>query len=144
MNGDLDAKCIAKIDRMMSDVLKKFPKTVDRFMRAQARQLRNEAKKTARSKVKRRTGNYLRGFTAGKQVYEWNDAEYNIRVYNKAPHGHLIELGHRQIGHRPGKMRGAYVKGREVLNQAHEAFAETFARNIENDLIDMIIKELEK
>ncbi len=128
----------------MLTLLKTFPKETEKFMRRQAQAFRNFAKARAKTEVGKKTGNYLRGFAAGKAVYDWDDAEYNVRVYNRSPHNHLIELGHELVGHKPNKRRIGRVKAFEVMNRAMESWQGQFESAVEDDLADFIIKELEK
>ncbi len=128
----------------MTSLIKLFPNETKKFMKKEAREFRNHAKKKARTAVKRRTGNYLKGFAAGKTVYSWSDSEYNIRVYNSSPHAHLIEFGHELVGHEPNKVRIGRVKAYEVMNNAMEEWDSQFNAAVENDLLDFIAKELEK
>lgn len=128
----------------MTSIIKLFPNETKKFMKKEAREFRNHAKKKARSAVRKITGNYLKGFSAGKTVYSWSDSEYNIRVYNSASHAHLIELGHELVGHEPNKVKIGRVKAYEVMNSAMEEWEGKFESAIENELMDFIAKELEK
>ena len=129
----------------MTSLIKLFPSETKKFMKKKARELRNQAKKKARSTVNKESGDYLKGFAAGKKVYEWSDAEYNIRVYNRAPHAHLIELGHEMIGHEPDKKKlREKVDGFEIINKTMEEWDSQFNSSVENELLDFIAKELEK
>lgn len=132
------------ISKDIANVIDGFPNETKKFMKKEAREFRKFVTGKAKTAVGRITGNYLRGFTAGKKVYEWSDAEYNIRVFNRAPHNHLIELGHALIGHRPNKKRIGRVKAYEVINNALNEWHKKFESDVENELIDFIVKELEK
>ena len=125
-------------------IIESLPDEVNGFMRKEARDFRKFVKKRARTAVGRITGNYLRGFAAGKKVYKWSDAEYNILVFNRAPHNHLIELGHELVGHRPNKVNIGRVKAYEVINNAMKEWEDTFESDVENTLIDYVVKEIEK
>lgn len=125
-------------------IIESLPDEVNGFMRKEARDFRKFVKKRARTAVGRITGNYLRGFAAGKKVYKWSDAEYNILVFNRAPHNHLIELGHELVGHRPNKVKIGRVKAYEVINNAMKEWEDTFESDVENTLIDYVVKEIEK
>ncbi len=121
-----------------------FPDETKKFMKKEARDFRAFAIRKAKTAVNKITGNYLKGFAAGKKVYEWSDAEYNIRVFNRAPHNHLIELGHALVGHKPNKVKIGRVKAYEVINNAMAEWQNQFEADVENDLVDFVIKELEK
>lgn len=142
--GNSEFKLEGEFSKDFQSLLRVFPKETERFMKKEAREFRNYAKKKARSAVGKITGNYLKGFSAGRHVYEWSDSEYNIRVFNKAPHNHLIELGHDLIGHKPNKVKIGRVKAYEVMNNAMNEWENEFEKAVQNDMIDFIIKELEK
>ena len=118
-----------------------MPKIAKSFLKGEANQLRNKAKKKARKELKEKTGNYIKGFTTGK-VYPYGDTEYNIQVKNTAPHAHLIEEGNDMVTHDGRK--GGFVPGKHILENSAIDFEETFAREIENKLAKKVIKELEK
>ena len=118
-----------------------MPKIAKSFLKGEANQLRNKAKKKAIKELKEKTGNYIQGFTTGK-VYPYGDTEYNIQVKNTAPHAHLIEEGHDMVTHDGRKV--GFVPGKHILENSAIEFEETFARDIENKLAKKVIKELEK
>ena len=128
----------------LSSLIEMFPNEAKKIMKKEAREFRDFAKTKAENTVNRITGNYLRGFSAGKTVYSWSDSDYNIRVFNKSPHAHLIELGHELVGHEPNKERIGRVKAYEIINNAMEEWERDFESNVENELMDFIAKELEK
>lgn len=132
---------IEDIARNMESTVRAFPKEIEKFMKNEAKDLRKRMIAYAKSKVKKVTGNYFKGFKAGKKVYKWSDADYNVRVYNSAPHAHLIENGHRGLfwGHSTG-----WVPGKHIMENAMQQFTPEFEKHIENDLADFIVKELER
>lgn len=132
---------ISEVAANMEDMIDAFPKEVEAFMKVEAKQLRKKAVALAKSRVKKLTGNYLKGFKAGKKVYKWGDADYNVRVYNSSPHAHLIEFGHRGLfwGHSTG-----WVPGRHIMEDSLRQYEPDFADHVQNDLTDFIVKELEK
>lgn len=126
------------------DATKAYPKETAKFMKAQAQKLAKATKAAAKSAVHKRTGNLFKGIKAGKKVYEYSDADYNVRVYYGKPayHGHLIEYGHDMKSHK-GDTVGT-VQGYEIMAKAHKQNESKFYADVENDLLDFIIKELEK
>lgn len=134
-------KTIADVGEDIAELIEALPKETKKFMKSEAKIARKFIRAYAKSKVKKLTGNYLKGFKAGKKVYEWSDAEYNIRVYNSAPHAHLIEDGHRIVV--AGKTLG-FVPGRHVMEEANKRFEAEFLDHVENNLADFIAKELDK
>ena len=133
-------------ESMLDYATKEFPKVTERFMKSEATKLKNKAKRKAKSSLKSQpTGNYVDGFKAGKKVYEYGDTKYNIRVYNGAPHAHLIEYGHRMVGHKPNKtFNGLYVRGYHPIENANIEFQPTFYKDVETDLVGMVEEELGK
>lgn len=125
----------------ISHLLKAFPKETESFMKAEAREMRKQVVRLAKSRVRKVTGNYFKGFKAGKKVYKWSDADYNVRVYNSAPHAHLIENGYRGLawGHPKG-----WTPGKHIMADGQKQYEPQFAKHVENDLVDFIVKELEK
>lgn len=132
---------INEVSANMDRLLRAFPKQTEKFMKSEAKDLRKKMVAFAKSKVKKVTGNYLKGFKAGKKVYKWQDAEYNVRVYNSAPHAHLIENGHR--GMYWGR-KGGWVPGKHIMEDAMRRFEPDFTDHVENELADFVVKELEK
>lgn len=132
-----------KFDEMVDlekDVLglaAKYPKHTKKFLQSQGNKLKRVAVKKAKSKVKKKTGNYLKGFKRGR-VYKYNNKEDTVRVYNGMPHAHLIEYGH-VITDKNGKEHG-FQKGKFILEEARREYQEKFISEADN-LIDDIIKD---
>lgn len=116
--------------------IKKFPKQARSFLRDEGKKLQKQAKKTARSKVKKKSGNYFKGFKVGKTIYEYGDADFNLLVYNSSPHAHLIEQGHRNRD-------GSFVAGKYPMRTASEQFEPEYAKDIENELVEYIVRGIE-
>lgn len=114
-----------------------FPKETKKFMKEHARELAKETKAKARGRVHKRTGNLFKGIKAGKVVYEFDDT-LNVRVIYGSParHGHLIEFGH--------KTRTGFVRAYNIMRDALQAYENKWARAVEDDLCDFIVKELER
>lgn len=132
---------MSEVETNMGRLIRAFPKQTEKFMREEAKDLRKRMVTFAKTRVRRVTGNYFKGFKAGKAVYKWSDAEYNVGVYNKAHHAHLIENGHRGMfwGH-----AGGWVPGKHIMEDSLRRFEPIFAKHVEDDLADFIVKELEK
>ena len=114
-----------------------FPKETKKFMKEHARELAKETKTKARGRVHKRIGNLFKGIEAGKVVYEFNDT-LNVRVIYGSParHGHLIEFGH--------KTRTGFVRAYNIMRDTLQAYENKWARAVEDDLCDFIVKELER
>jgi len=128
---------------------KTMPKECNKFMKVEASKLNSKAKKKARQAVKKKTGNYMKGFKKGKKVYEYGDTRYNIRVYNSSPHAHLIEYGHEIVrggkhsnkGNKGGKKIG-FAKGKYILDKSSREFEDQFAKDTYDLVDDLLVKGL--
>lgn len=119
-----------------------FPKLTKQFMKKEAQKLKKHMVDKAKSTVDKVTGNYLAGFKAGKKVYPYADAEYNIRTYNSSPHAYLIEHGHRMTDHQGDFLR--WVDGYHIIEESGKEFEKNFEQDVEEDLSRRLIEELTK
>ena len=127
---------LKELEKEVLKLAKKYPNETKKFLQKQGNKLKGVAKKIAKSKVKIKTGNYMKGFKRGK-YYKWNGEDDCIRVYNYMPHAHLIEKGH-IIKDRTGKEHG-FKKGYFVLEQAHKDYYDEFVKSTEG-FVDEVIK----
>ena len=134
-----------ELTEFQKDVMKsandRFPKQARNFMQRAGNALAKSVRAGYSAKTKRKTGNLRKGVKRGP-AYKWNGNEWQVRVYNRAPHAHLLEYGHRfrTIKRRGWKFTGQYVKGRHVVGAAAEAFPGTFNRMCE-DFVDKFLQE---
>lgn len=137
---------IDELDEYSSKLLKlaerAMPRECNKFMKIEANKLNSKAKKKARRDIKKVTGNYMKGFKKGKKVYKYGDVKYNIRVYNSAPHAHLIEYGHNIVGHEPNKKKTGFKKGKYILEKSSREFENDFAKDTYNLVDDLLEKGL--
>lgn len=117
-----------------------FPQITKKFMKAEAKKLKKHMVDKAKSTVGKVTGNYYKGFKAGKKVYPYSDAEYNVRAYNSSPHAHLIEHGHRMTDHQGNSIR--WVDGYHIIEDSGKEFETEFERDINEDLSRRLLEEL--
>lgn len=140
----------------LAECVDMFPKVTVKFMKSQAVKAKNLGIKIAKRELNTRgkaldrngrktyqKGSYLKGMKNGKIVYEWNDAEYNIRVYNSAPHAHLIEYGHRIVTH-DGRDTGKRTRGFNILEKTGAEYSGKFEQEVETVLASKLIEELYK
>lgn len=119
----------------------KMPKETKKFIKAEAVKLNKKVKVVAKTAVGKDTGNYEKGFKAGK-VYFYNGA-LSCRVYNSAPHAHFVEIGHKMIGHESNKKDvGKYVPGKYILKKTSDGFQRDFEADTEKFLDEMLDKGL--
>lgn len=69
-----------------------YPKEAKRFLRTQGNKAKTRLRKNTKAATKKKTGNLLKGID--KSAPELYEGSFQARVYNKAPHAHLIEHGH--------------------------------------------------
>lgn len=135
MDG-FSSRDLENLEREVLRLAKKYPKETKKFLQSQGNKLKARVKKKAKSKLKEKSGNYIKGFKRGK-VYRYNQEEDTVRVYNNMPHAHLIEYGH-IIKDKTGKEHG-FKKGDRILEEARAEFQDEFVKNADG-LIDEIIK----
>ncbi|PJH69186.1 hypothetical protein CVR96_27655, partial [Salmonella enterica subsp. enterica serovar Typhimurium] len=75
-----------------------LPKESKKVMRKIGSKARTQVARHGRATVDKHTGNYHKSFKRGKPFVD-DEGKTVVRVYNNAPHGHLIEYGHRIISH---------------------------------------------
>lgn len=122
---------------MLKMVEKDMPNEAKKLMQRAGNALRRDMRTAYKQKTKRKTGNLLRGLSRGR-AYIYQGTEYQVRVKNTAPHAHLIEYGHKAIGHAPRKrFNGKYVKGRHIAGKAAKNFNSKFA-----DMADKFVDDL--
>lgn len=111
-------------------------KETKKFLKKEGIKLKNKTIFTAKNRVKKKTGNYLKGIKSGK-VYEYKGA-YACRTYSIAPHAHLIEYGHikkDREGREHGPQRGYYV-----FTTAAKDFEDEFYNDTEKFIDDVLMK----
>lgn len=114
----------------------KLPRQTFKLMRKSGTAARKIVLKHARSKVKKDTGLYFKRFKRGK-AFKDDEGKYVIRVYNSAPHAHLIEHGHRQVT-KDGREVG-FVPGKHVVAEGIQKFDDEFEQRI-SDWLDELLE----
>nr|DAS40378.1 MAG TPA: putative tail component [Caudoviricetes sp.] len=122
---------------MLDICSKEYPKQVKRMLQKSGNKLRRKVVGKAKGMVKTKTGNYIKGFKRGR-VYKYGGDEDAVRVYNSAPHAHLIEYGHRMVT-KSGKEVG-FVKGYHVLDGIKGEFSEEFSKDIDEMLDNLKVE----
>ncbi|MFJ5771406.1 HK97 gp10 family phage protein [Psychrobacillus sp. NPDC093180] len=98
---------------------KRLPKESFKIMRKIGSKARTVVAREARSKVKKKSGNYHKKFKRGK-VFRDQDGDIIVRVFNSSNHAHLIEEGHRMVT-KSGDEVG-FVPGKKVVEQGIHKF----------------------
>ena len=114
----------------------KLPRQTFKFLRKSGTEARKVVVKHARLKVKKNTGNYLKRFKRGK-AFKDQEGKYVIRVYNSAPHAHLIEYGHRQVT-KDGREVG-FTPGKNVVAEGIQKFEDDFEEQV-SDWLDELLE----
>lgn len=122
--------------RLLAIVQRDLPKEARTFVRQEGNELRKKTAALAKQRVKKgkhhkgsEAKRYHKGIKRGKvYVYKGNGGTA-VRVYNSAPHAHLIESGHRIVD--KNKKEHGFQPGRHVFEDAGKAFEQEFYRDID-------------
>ncbi|MEC1757381.1 hypothetical protein [Schinkia azotoformans] len=107
-----------------------------KFLRKEGTKLRKETLKSAKSKVKKQSGNLFKGIKRGK-VYKY-DGDLAIRTYGSGNHTHLLNSGH-VIKGKNGKEHG-FKEGEHFFEEAERNFRDEYYNDVE-DWIDDLLKD---
>lgn len=135
----------SELDRYSEAILRiaeeEMPRETKKFIRTEGRKLKTATKKKARKKVKKKTGNYLKGIKNGKVYTYRGNGGTSIRVYGGKPahHAHLIEYGH-IIKNKAGEEVG-FAPGYHVFQEAADEFQPEFYSDTQK-FIDEMADEL--
>jgi hypothetical protein len=137
-----------ELDQFTKDLLDlarvKLPQESKKFVRKEQGKLRTRTRQKARSKVHKKTGNLFKNIDRSK-VYD-NGDDIVGKVYIRggkggAPHAHLIEDGHRIVGHLPGKKdTGKEAPAFKIMEEARNEFEPVFAKDCE-EFVDEALRE---
>lgn len=119
---------------------KEMPKEMQKVMKKVANRGATWARREARAKLKQHTGNYMKGIKSGKAFIDKED-KVVVRILNTAPHGHLIEKGHRMVT-KDGREVG-FVKGKYIIENAakHLEKSGDFETLLSRGLDEMLTKK---
>lgn len=130
----VETKGLDTFHKELDDLQKLFPKEARRLMQRTGTKARTIVVRRARQTVNKVSGRYLKSIKRGKVWVDDSTGEYKVRVYTRAPHGHLIEKGHRIVGI-DGSEHG-FVQGYHVFDKA--------AKDIEKQFTDIVEAEFDK
>lgn len=116
---------------------KSSDKEVKKFLKKEAKQLKKKTVDTAKTRVRKQTGSYLKGIKDGK-LYEF-EGSYACRVYSGVPHAHLIEEGHRIVKGKKGGELGR-VRGKFIFRDTAVAFTKEFEKDSEEMIEELFEK----
>lgn len=108
-----------------------MPKETRKFLMQEGNKLRRVTVKKAKSKTKKKTGNYYKGIKRGKVYIYRGNGGTSVRVYGKAPHTHLLEYGHVIKKKKRGPELG-YAPGLHVFEESGKEFEPVLNKDVEN------------
>lgn len=112
-------------------------KYAKQFLKKESRELNKEQRKKAKNLVNKKTGNLQKGFKTGK-VYKFEGDLLSVRAYNKSPHAHLLNDGHRIVD-KNGVEHG-FKTGVKFMEKAEEQFTEKYFTDTQQFIDDMLNK----
>ena len=141
MADGFDFKELEQYEKKLLDTaVNKMPRESRKFINGEGTKLRRLTVANAKSKVKKKTGNYHKSIKKGKAyIYQGNGA-FSIRVYSRSKHAHLIEDGHRIVT--PGGKEKGFALGLKVFERSRRDFESQFYEDIENFIDDVLGKGL--
>lgn len=135
---DIREKGMSDFEKNMEYIVENMPKEARMILRKGGSKARTIVARKARQLVKKRSKKgYHAGFKRGK-VWQEDDGTYRVRVYNNAPHAHLIEDGHRIVG-KDGSEHG-FKQGLKVMEKANKEVEKQWDQILEKEIDNLLDK----
>lgn len=116
-----------------------YPDEAKSFLKKEGNKGRRLLRAKTKAVTKKKTGNLLKGIRrTGVQKY---NGDFQIRVYNKAPHAHLIEHGH--VLWVNGTKTEKFVPGKHPAADTTKQLKREFPRDVETFVDEMLSKGFE-
>lgn len=116
-----------------------YPDEAKSFLKKEGNKGRRLLRAKTKAVTKKKTGNLLKGIRrTGVQKHA---GDFQIRVYNKAPHAHLIEHGH--VLWVNGTKTEKFVPGKHPAADTTKQLKREFPRDVEGFVDEMISKGFE-
>lgn len=132
---------ISELDNLSKKMLKlansEMPRECKKFIKKEGNKLKKITKSNAKSLVKRKTGEYVKGIKSGKS-YKYSGMWSN-RVYSTSPHAHLIENGHRIV---KNKKEYGFVEGKHVFERSGKIFENEFVKDVEDFINNVVVNKI--
>lgn len=128
---------LTEFEKNLETLIANMPKETKVILRKVGTKARTIVAKFARSLIKKHTGNYHKSWKRGK-VWQAEDGAYRIRVYNNAPHAHLLEDGHRIVG-KDGSEHG-FKQGYKVMDKANKEVEDQWDEILNTEIDKLIDK----
>ena len=143
MEAGFDTRELAQLARDLEAVADRYPDKAKEFLKKQGNEGQNRLRQMTSMATKKKTGNLLKGIR--RTGVQDRNGDYQIRVYNKAPHAHLIEHGHVQwvkVKGRPGARRKTekFVEGRHPAAKTVKSMKATMPEDA-SKLVDEVLRE---
>jgi len=137
MEDGVDFRELSEFKELLNSTVKAFPKECKRFLKNECKTLKQRTKQCANSEVGKSDiehKHYVDGFKVGKP-YDKDD-ELCCRVYNNAPHAHLIENGHKIVtSSTQSSGSGGFVEGKYIIQKSSDSYEREFLDNTERFLL---------
>jgi len=125
--------------RMFRIAEKDYPAEAKDFMKREGNKGRRELRAKTKAVTKKKTGNLLKGIR--RTGVQKHDEDFQIRVYNEAPHAHLIEHGH--VLWVNGTKTEKFVPGKHPAADTTKQLKREFPQDVENFVDEMLSKGFE-
>ncbi len=131
---------------IMENTVKNYNRESGSFLGKEGTKLKRVVTKIAKSRIKKKTGNYLKGISKQKPYTYYKSkgrkSKDSVKVYGKRPpayHTHLIEDGHRKVLW--GRRTEEWVKAFYIYRDAEKEYASTFEQNCD-DFVEKCLNKL--
>ena len=116
-----------------------YPDEAKAFLKKEGNKGRRLLRAKTKAVTKKKTGNLLKGIR--RTGVQKHDGDFQIRVYNKAPHAHLIEHGH--VLWVNGTKTEKFVSGKHPAADTTKQLKREFPRDAEAFVDEMLSKGFE-
>lgn len=116
-----------------------YPDEAKSFLKKEGNKGRRLLRAKTKAVTKKKTGNLLKGIR--RTGVQKHDGDFQIRVYNKAPHAHLIEHGH--VLWVNGTKTEKFVPGKHPAADTMKQLKREFPRDVEGFVDEMLSKGFE-
>ena len=116
-----------------------YPDEAKTFLKKEGNKGRRLLRAKTKAVTKKKTGNLLKGIR--RTGVQKHNGDFQIRVYNKAPHAHLIEHGH--VLWVNGTRTEKFVPGKHPAADTTKQLKREFPRDVEGFVDEMLSKGFE-
>lgn len=128
------------LQELMNDLkkaIKVYPDKAEKRLKAVARNFKKDVTSETESKIKKHTGNLIKGYKLDK-IKGYNE-NMSIDFRGTAPHFHLIENGHNMVT-KDGKTVG-WVEGKHIVKDMRQSYQDHVMPIEMDKLLKDIVKE---